>query len=99
MIARLLTVDVGVASVDAVIEAYRASVRPIHERATGLATHHVLVDRERGRICFVGVWESADALRAVADELEPARERLWATFGQEPVLEVYDVADAIVRPT
>jgi quinol monooxygenase YgiN len=99
MIARVLTVDVDPASVEDVIEAYRASVRPIHERATGLAAHHVLVDRERGRICFVGVWKSADALRAVADELEPARARLWATFGQEPQLEVYDVADTIIRPT
>ncbi len=95
MIARVLRVQVGHGRVDAVIAAYRDKVRPIHERAAGLRAHYVLADREQGTIEIVGVWESASAVRAIADELEPARQALWASFGESPDLALYEVVDAI----
>lgn len=95
MIARTLSVDIGPDGLDEVVRVYRELVRPIHERATGLKAHFVLVDRDAGRIAFIGVWDSADAVRAVADELEPARQRLWASFGRSPDLDVYEVADEL----
>ena len=95
MIARTLTVDVGPDRLDAVIRAYQSLVRPIHERARGLHAHYVLTNRESGRIAFVGVWDTPEALQAVTSELEPARERLWHSFGEQPTLEVYDVADEL----
>jgi hypothetical protein len=54
-----------------------------------------LVDREAGRIEIIGVWDSADAVNEIAAELEPARGRLWAAFGQNPPLEIYEVADEL----
>ncbi len=97
MIARVLRVEVRPDRVDSVIAAYRDKVRPIHERAAGLRSHYVLADRDRGAIQIIGLWESPDAVLAVADVLEPARQALWALFGEAPALEVYDVADAIDR--
>ena len=97
MIARVLRADVGSARVDEVVAAYRTHVRPIHERAAGLRHHYVLADRDVGRIVIIGVWESLDAVQAVAADLEPARERLWSAFGTPPELEVYEVADEIGR--
>lgn len=95
MIARTLTVDVGPARLDAVLETYRAFVRPIHQRARGLHAHYVLENRDAGRITFVGVWESTAALQEIASELEPARDRLWQAFGEAPAVEIYDVADRL----
>jgi hypothetical protein len=95
MIARTLSVEVGPERLDAVIQTYRDLVRPIHERATGLHAHFVLANRDRGRIAFVGVWDSIDAVQAVAPELEPARERLWQSFGEAPTVELFDVVDRL----
>jgi len=95
MIARTLTVDVGSDRLDDVLDAYRQHVRPIHERADGLRLHLVLADRAAGRVGIIGVWDSEASLAAVADELEPARERLWASFERSPTLEVYEVADTL----
>lgn len=98
MIARTLTVDVGPDRVEQVLAAYREGVRPVHERATGLLAHYVLADREAGRIGFIGIWESADAIQEVAEELEPARQRLWASFGEAPAVERYEVVDTLRGP-
>jgi hypothetical protein len=95
MIARTLSVDVGPDRLDAVVQAYRDVVRPVHERADGLLAHLVLIDREAGRVMIVGVWDSAESVAAIADELEPARQRLWDAFGRRPDLDVYEVADEI----
>jgi quinol monooxygenase YgiN len=95
VIARVLRVDVSPDRVDAVLDAYRTDVRPIHAKATGLRQHYVLVDRDHGRITIIGVWDSTEAVAEIAAELEPARARLWAAFGQDPPLEIYQVADEL----
>lgn len=95
MIARVLRVDVPRDRIDAVIEAYRTDGRPIHAGARGLRQHYVLVDREAGRSEIIGVSDSTAAVNEIAAELEPARGRLWAAFGQNPPLEIYGVADVL----
>lgn len=95
MFARTLTVDVGSDHLDDVVRSYRELVRPIHEGAAGLRTHLVLVNRTAGRVAFVGVWDSDESLSAVADALEPARERLWASFGRAPEVDRFEVVDQI----
>jgi heme-degrading monooxygenase HmoA len=97
MIARVLRVTVPPRDVDAVLEAYREDVRPIHARAVGLRQHYVLVDRAAGRVEIIGIWDSADDVRAIASALEPARQRLWARFGADPPLEIFEVADELRR--
>jgi quinol monooxygenase YgiN len=95
LIARILTVDVDADRLDDVVRTYRDVVRPIHARADGLLTHLVLADRTAGRMIIIGVWSSPTALTQVADELEPARERLWAAFDRRPEVQTYDVMDTI----
>ncbi len=95
MIARVLRVEVPVDRIGAVVEAYRADVRPIHARAAGLRQHYVLVDRKRGHIEIIGVWASSDDVSRIGPELEPARKRLWAHFDANPRLEIFEVADAL----
>lgn len=92
MIARVLRVEVTPYRIDGIVSRYREVVRPIHEQATGLRKHYVLVDRQAGRIAIVGVWGSQKALAEVAPILEPARERLWGDFSQMPAVENYEVA-------
>jgi heme-degrading monooxygenase HmoA len=95
VIARVLRVQVPTAQIETVVEAYVEDVRPIHARAAGLRQHYVLVDRETGLIEIVGIWDSADAIARIAPELEPARQRLWESFGSNPPLEIYEVADEL----
>lgn len=95
MIARVLRAEVPAEQIDAVVEAYREHVRPVHAQAEGLGQHYVLIDHETGRIEIVGIWDSADALAAAGPTLEPARRRLWSEFGTNPSLELYEVADEL----
>lgn len=95
MIARIVRAKVGPDQVDTVVDVYRDVVRPIHDRAPGLLHHYVMTDRSNGVVTFIGVWESSEAIDAVAPELEPARARLWATFGQDPEIELYEIADEL----
>ena len=95
MFARVLHVQVAPERVDAVVEAYRAHVRPIHAQARGLRHHYVLVDRDTGVVQIIGVWESADDIQRIGPVLEPARARLWEEFGMDPALEVFEVADEL----
>ena len=95
MIARVLRVDIPPDRIDAVVEAYREDVRPVHAGAAGLRQHYVFANRQTGRIEIIGVWDSAEDVARIASELEPARQRLWAQFGSNPPLEIFEVADEL----
>lgn len=73
------------------------TVRPVHAGATGLCQHYVLVNRQTGRIEIIGVWDSAEDVARIAPELEPARQRLWAQFGTNPPLEIFEVAESFAE--
>jgi hypothetical protein len=95
LIARVLRIQVAPESVEGVVHAYRQDVRPIHKQAAGLRQHLVLVSRESGNVEIIGGWPSAEDVARIALELRPARKRLWAQFGTDPPLEIYDVAAAL----
>jgi heme-degrading monooxygenase HmoA len=90
-----MRVEVDPDQIDGVVARYREIARPIHQQATGLRNHYVLVDRQTGRITMVGVWDSQEALADVAPTLEPARERLWSDFSPRPAVESYEIADQL----
>lgn len=95
MLVRILRVDTDPGRIDAIIDRYRETVRPIHERAAGLRRHYVLVDRDAGRITFMGMWQSRESLEDVAPMLEPARARLWSEFPEAQTMEAYELADEL----
>lgn len=95
MIARVLRVQVPTDRIDALLETYREDVRPIHVQAEGLRHHYVLVNRDTGWVNIIGLWDSANDVARVRPLLEPARQRLWAQFGTNPPLELFEVGDAL----
>lgn len=95
MIARILRVTVAPDQIDDILIQYRESVRPMDAAAIGLRQNYILVDRKAGKIEFIGVWNSPEAINAIASELEPARAELWTHFGQQPRLKIFDVVDEL----
>jgi hypothetical protein len=95
MIVRMATVQVAPERIDEIVGRYREIVRPVHQRSEGLRNHYVLVDRLSGQMRLIGLWDSQEALEMALPTLEPARERLWEEFGEDPTLEAYEVADAL----
>jgi heme-degrading monooxygenase HmoA len=95
MIVRMASVRVAPERIDEIVGRYSEIVRPVHQRSEGLRNHYVLVDRPSGQMRLIGFWDSQEALETALPTLEPARERLWNEFGEDPTLEAYEVADAL----
>jgi heme-degrading monooxygenase HmoA len=95
MIVRMASVRVAPERIEEIVDRYREIVRPVHQRSEGLRNHYVLVDRDSGQMTIIGFWDSPEALQAALPTLEPARERLWEEFGEDPTLEAYEVADEL----
>ena len=95
MIVRIASVQVPPERIDEIVSRYGETVRPIHQQLEGLRNHYVLVDKHSGRMRFIGLWDSQEALEAALPTLEPTRERLWSEFQEDPTLEAYEVADQI----
>jgi len=95
MIVRMASVQVAPERIDEIVGRYRQIVRPVHQRSAGLRNHYVLVDRTSGQMRLIGLWDSREALEAALPTLEPARERLWEEFGEDPTLEAYEVAEEL----
>ncbi len=95
MIARMASVRVAPERIDEIVDRYRETVRPVHQRSEGLLNHYVLVDRQSGQMRIIGFWDSREALQAAIPTLEPARARLWEEFQETPTLEAYEVADEL----
>jgi heme-degrading monooxygenase HmoA len=95
MIVRMASVQVAPERIHEIVGRYREIVRPVHQRSEGLRNHYVLVHRPSGQMRLIGLWDSQEALEMALPTLEPARERLWEEFGEDPTLEAYEVADAL----
>jgi heme-degrading monooxygenase HmoA len=95
MIVRMASVQVAPERIDEIVGRYREVVRPVHQRSEGLRNHYVLVDRQSGQMRLIGLWDSQEAFEMALSTLEPARQRLWNEFGEDPTLEAYEVADAL----
>jgi len=95
MIVRMASVRVAPERINEIVGRYRQIVRPVHQRSEGLRNHYMLVDRKSGQMRLMGLWDSPEALEAALPTLEPARERLWEEFGEDPTLEAYEVADEL----
>jgi quinol monooxygenase YgiN len=95
MMVRMASVRVAPQRIDEIVGRYREIVRPVHQRSEGLRNHYLLVDRQSGQMRLIGLWDSQEALERALPTLEPARQRLWKEFGEDPTLEAYEVADAL----
>jgi heme-degrading monooxygenase HmoA len=84
LIVRMASVQVAPERIDDIVSRYRETVRPIHQSSEGLLNHYVLVDRHSGQMKLIGFWDTREALEAAIPTLEPARERLWNEFQENP---------------
>jgi heme-degrading monooxygenase HmoA len=93
MHARVTTTQVPVERIDEAIATWRTGQQALAAQA-GFRDSLMLVDRQSGKVIFVGMWESETALRASQETKQAGvagavREGLAAT---PPTVEVYEVA-------
>jgi heme-degrading monooxygenase HmoA len=69
MIVRTASAQVASHLIDEIVSRYRETVHPIHQQAEGLRNHHLLVDRDGGRMRLIGFWDSQEALKAATQRL------------------------------
>jgi heme-degrading monooxygenase HmoA len=92
MYARSTTIDANRATIDAGIAHIRDEVLPALSQLSGFVGLSMMVDRESGRCIATSAWQSEDAMRASADQVQPVRNRVSEILGGRPEVEEWDIA-------
>jgi len=90
--ARSTTIQADIQSIDAGIAHVRDEVMPALLRIDGCVGLSLLVDRQSGRCIATSSWESAQAMRASAGEVQPIRDRAAERFGGRAQVEEWEIA-------
>jgi hypothetical protein len=71
---------------------FRERVLPVLRQQTGFKSTHLLVDRTRGKLVGISLWESEQAVEAARAALDPIGRESAAAFGASaPSVESYEV--------
>jgi quinol monooxygenase YgiN len=93
MYARSTTFMARPESIDAGIAQVRDEVMPMVQEMEGCVGLSMMVDRESGRCITTTAWQSAEAMRATDETLQPVRERLGETIGGgTPEVQEWEIA-------
>ena len=92
MYARSTTIQADLQSIDAGISYVRDEVMPALLRIDGCVGLSLLVDRQSGRCVATSAWESAEAMRASAEQVRPIRDRAAEMFGGSAQVEEWEIA-------
>ena len=92
MYARSTTIQADVKSIDAGIAYVRDEVMPELLRIDGCVGLSLLVDRQSGRCIATSSWESAQAMRASAAQVQPIRDQAAQRFGGKAQVEEWEIA-------
>ena len=92
MYARSTTIQADVKSIDAGIAYVRDEVMPELLRIDGCVGLSLLVDRQSGRCIATSSWESAQAMRASAAQVQPIRDQAAQRFGGNAQVEEWEIA-------
>ena len=92
MYARSTTIQAEVRSIDAGITYLRDEVMPALLRIDGCHGLSLLVDRQSGRCIATSAWESEEAMRASAGQVQPIRDRAVQMFGGSAQVEEWEIA-------
>jgi hypothetical protein len=90
--ARSTTIQADVQSIDAGIAHVRDEVMPALLRIDGCIGLSLLVNRDSGRCIATSAWESAQAMRASAEQVQPIRDRAAEIFGGTVQVEEWEIA-------
>ena len=92
MHARIGTFDVNPEQLDHVVALFRGSVFDAFSRHKGFLGYQSYVDRERGRMVGLSLWESLSDLQASSETARQAREQAAAlgavTVGEPQLMEL-----------
>jgi quinol monooxygenase YgiN len=93
MYARSTTFMARPESIDAGIAQVRDEVMPMVQEMEGCVGLSMMVDRESGRCITTTAWQSAEAMHATDEALQPVRERLGETIGGgTPEVQEWEIA-------
>jgi quinol monooxygenase YgiN len=90
--ARSTTIAAKHSSIDAGIAHLRDEVMPALRAMNGCIGISLLVDRESGRCIATSAWETEEAMRASADQVQPVRDRAVTTFGGTAAVAQWEIA-------
>jgi hypothetical protein len=90
--ARSTTIQAQPSLIDTGIAHVRDVVLPVLTAMPGCVGLSLLVDRDSGRCIATSAWQSADALRASAEEIHPIRYRAVDAFGGTAQVEEWEIA-------
>jgi heme-degrading monooxygenase HmoA len=90
--ARSTTIQADQSSIDAGVAHVRDEVLPALKQLDGFIGLSMMVDRESGRCIATSAWQSEDAMRASADQVQPVRERAAEILGGSPEVEEWEIA-------
>jgi len=92
MYARIVTVQGSPEKMQDPGSTFRERVLPALQQQPGFKGVHVLLDRTRGRLLAISLWESDEAAQAAMSALEQTRNQAAAAIGAPPPsVEGYEV--------
>jgi heme-degrading monooxygenase HmoA len=77
---------------DAAVQLWKESVAPSVQQQKGFKGVHLLVDRERGKITTMGLWETEADFNATVDWNQQQIAKFANLFSAPPTVEGYEVA-------
>ncbi len=92
MYARSTTIHAQPSAIDAGVAHIRDEVMPQLQALEGFVGMSLLTDRASGRCIATTAYESEEAMRALAEQVRPIRERAIETFGGAATVDEWDIA-------
>ncbi|MDQ1731678.1 MAG: hypothetical protein QOK10_1837 [Pseudonocardiales bacterium] len=90
--ARSTTIQANQSSLDAGIAHVRDEVLPALRQLDGFVGLSMMVDRDSGMCIATSAWQSEDAMRASANQVEPVRNRAAEILGGSAEVEEWEIA-------
>jgi heme-degrading monooxygenase HmoA len=90
--ARSTTIQADQSSIDAGTAHVRDEVLPALKQLDGFIGLSMMVDRESGLCIATSAWQSEDAMRASADQVQSVRNRAAEILGGSPQVEEWEIA-------
>ena len=94
MYARSTTIQAQPSSIDAGVAHIRDAVMPRLQEVDGCVGLSLLADQRTGRCIVTTAWETQEAMRASAEQIQPIRDQAAQAFGGtgSPMVEEWEIA-------
>ena len=92
--ARSTTIQAQPSSIDAGVAQIRDAVMPRLQEVDGCVGLSLLADQQTGRCIVTTAWETEEAMRASAEQIQPIRDQVAQAFGGtgSPTIEEWEIA-------